>query len=99
MPGSGGNCGPAALKAGAELLITGDVGHHQALWAAEAGLPICSAGHFETERPGLERLARELAVETDRMGGGVELIVLPETSPFRTISKTPIGASCEGNNP
>ncbi|MDR1545375.1 MAG: Nif3-like dinuclear metal center hexameric protein [Deltaproteobacteria bacterium] len=85
MPGSGGSYGPAALKAGAQLLITGDVGHHQALWAAEAGLPILSAGHFETERPGLERLAEALTglLAAEAAGSGPELIVLPERPPFR----------------
>jgi hypothetical protein len=87
MPGSGGDFVAAAAAAGADLLVTGDVGHHHALLAEEASLPVFSAGHFQTERPGLERLAAELALRLRRSGreAEVELTVLPESAPLRRL--------------
>ena len=47
----------AALAAGADTLVTGEVGYNAALDAAEAGLMILEAGHYFTEAPVLETLA------------------------------------------
>ena len=88
MPGSGGDCVSRAAAAGAQLLITGDVGHHHALLAAEADLPVLSAGHFQTERPGLERLAREIALKLERAELEAELEVLAEEPPLRRLHST-----------
>ncbi|MDR1309556.1 MAG: Nif3-like dinuclear metal center hexameric protein, partial [Deltaproteobacteria bacterium] len=85
MPGSGGSYVEAAYAHGAQVLVTGDVDHHQALMASEIGLAVFSAGHFETERPSLARLARELAREVASAGGGAELTILDEIPPFRRI--------------
>jgi dinuclear metal center YbgI/SA1388 family protein len=54
VPGSGGSLISAALSA--DLLVTGDVKHHEAVMAAENGLAIIDAGHIPTERPGFEAL-------------------------------------------
>jgi putative NIF3 family GTP cyclohydrolase 1 type 2 len=83
MPGSGGEYVAMAARAGADLLITGDVGHHQAILAAEAGLPVLSAGHFQTERPGVARLGREIRLRLERRGLAAELTVLDERPPLR----------------
>lgn len=40
-----------ALAAGADALLTGEVGYHKALDAADAGLGVVEAGHFATEAP------------------------------------------------
>jgi dinuclear metal center YbgI/SA1388 family protein len=40
-----------ALAAGADALITGEVGYHKAMDAAAAGLGVVEAGHFGTEAP------------------------------------------------
>ncbi|MDR3203973.1 MAG: Nif3-like dinuclear metal center hexameric protein [Deltaproteobacteria bacterium] len=82
MPGSGGNYVQLAYKAGAQLLVSGEITHHQALLAEELGLSVFAAGHFETERPGLDRLAGELANEFRHRQERVELINLEEKSPF-----------------
>ena len=50
MPGSGGEYFARAAAAGADVLITGDVKHHQAIDAAETGIPIIDAGHRGTEK-------------------------------------------------
>ncbi len=47
--GSGGDLLHCALHAGADVYLTADIGHHDAQTAAELGLNIIDAGHFETE--------------------------------------------------
>jgi dinuclear metal center YbgI/SA1388 family protein len=51
---------PDAVGAGADVYVTGDVKHHQALEAAASGLTVIDAGHHGTERPFVEALARVL---------------------------------------
>ena len=48
-PGSGKTAVPAALAKGADVLVTGDIGHHDGLDAVEQGLAIIDAGHYGTE--------------------------------------------------
>lgn len=55
--GSGGGFVPKALARGADLLITGDVDHHQVLDALQAGMAVCDLGHFLSEAPMLKTLA------------------------------------------
>ena len=55
--GSGKDLIGPALAAGADTLVTGEVGYNAALDAAEAGLMILEAGHYFTEAPVLETLA------------------------------------------
>lgn len=51
--GSGASLIPQALAQGAELLITGDVSHHEALDALTMGLSVIDAGHYATEHPAM----------------------------------------------
>lgn len=51
----------ALLKSEADVLVTGDLKYHSALDAAEAGLCIIDAGHFNTEKIILPILAASLA--------------------------------------
>jgi dinuclear metal center YbgI/SA1388 family protein len=60
LPGSGASYLPLARARGSEVLVTGDLTHHQALLAEELGTGIVAAGHRETELPGCGRLMREL---------------------------------------
>ena len=48
-PGAGKSVVKHAIKAKVDVLITGDIDHHTALDAWEAGLAIIDAGHFITE--------------------------------------------------
>lgn len=50
-----------ALKAGAQVLVTGEVKHNHGVDASSAGFAMIQAGHFETEHPGMVRLAEVLA--------------------------------------
>lgn len=47
--GSGGSLTECAFHSGADVYLTGDIGHHDAQFASEIGLNIIDAGHFETE--------------------------------------------------
>jgi len=50
----------AALRNGSDVFVTGEVRHHIAVWASEAGVGIIAAGHFATEHPGAAALAAVL---------------------------------------
>ncbi|MBR3306765.1 MAG: Nif3-like dinuclear metal center hexameric protein [Lachnospiraceae bacterium] len=50
VPGSGKSMIKDALKAGMQLLITGDIGHHDGLDAVAAGLCVIDAGHYGIEK-------------------------------------------------
>lgn len=48
-PGSGKSMIAPALAAGAQLLITGDIGHHDGLDAVDRGMAVMDAGHYGLE--------------------------------------------------
>lgn len=48
-PGSGSSVISKAIKLGADVLITGDIGHHGGIDAAADGLSIIDAGHYGLE--------------------------------------------------
>ncbi|MGC8862873.1 MAG: Nif3-like dinuclear metal center hexameric protein [Armatimonadota bacterium] len=61
--GGGASLYREAAGAGADVYVTGDWKHHDILNAADLGLTVIDAGHFETERPGMAALAERLAAE------------------------------------
>jgi dinuclear metal center YbgI/SA1388 family protein len=81
--GSGAKLAVAALGAGAQVLITGDVGYHEAKEAVESGLAIIDAGHYQTERPVVPHLASLLDERAREAGLEVEITVSEEhTDPW-----------------
>lgn len=60
VPGSGSGLIEAA-SATADVLVTGDVSHHQAVHALDLGLAIVDPGHIATERPGMTALVTLVA--------------------------------------
>lgn len=66
--GSGGGLVSTAAKAGAELLITGDIGHHHALEAVARGLALIDAGHFHTEKRALSLFAEPFETALRKRG-------------------------------
>jgi dinuclear metal center YbgI/SA1388 family protein len=78
--GSGVGQAPRAKEAGAQVLVTGDVGYHQAAEAFAEGLAIIDAGHYHTEWPVVSRLAGLLA----KKAGGLGLEVEVHASRIRT---------------
>lgn len=77
-PGAGGSEIEGALAWGAQVLVTGDITHHQGIDAAARGMAIIDAGHYGLEHifiPYMERYLRE------RLGNRVELIMAPPQWP------------------
>lgn len=66
LPGSGGSQVEEAVAAGADAYVTGDVSHHEARRAADAGMVMVDAGHAPTERPGVRALYDLVAGIVDR---------------------------------
>ncbi len=54
--GAGMECAAAAVAAGADVLVTGDIRYHDAQEALAQRICLIDAGHFETEYPVLQEL-------------------------------------------
>ncbi len=76
--GAGGDFMHDVAAAGCDAFITGEAKHHEFLAAAEAGLTLISAGHFETENPVIAFLA-----ETLRNNLECEIEIIPQNSPVK----------------
>ena len=83
LPGSGGSYAALARRLGAEAFLTGDVGYHEALEAEALGLTLVDLGHFETEWPGLVRLAERLAASLSQAGSQAVCQVLAQAPAWR----------------
>jgi hypothetical protein len=62
IPGSGGSF---LLECDADVVVTGDVNHHQARAALAAGMAVIDPGHAATERPGVRALYAAVAEMMD----------------------------------
>ena len=69
--GAGGEFWEAALAAGADVFISGDIKHHEAQGAKESGLCIIDAGHYGTEHLFVHNMASQLR---KKCGADVEII-------------------------
>ena len=58
--GSGGSLTSSAAGSGADVLITGDVGHHAALEAKALGIALIDGGHFHTEKTAFNIFCKHL---------------------------------------
>ncbi|NLX92892.1 MAG: hypothetical protein GXZ02_03340 [Clostridiales bacterium] len=58
--GAGGSLVDEVIEAGIDAYITGEVSYHHFLSAADNGLTIIAAGHFETENPIVQVLADQI---------------------------------------
>jgi dinuclear metal center YbgI/SA1388 family protein len=84
--GSGGGMVPAASKLGADLLITGDVGHHDALEAHVHGIAIIDGGHFYTEKMALALFANRFKELMEECGWEVDVATYQdEENPFEYV--------------
>jgi dinuclear metal center YbgI/SA1388 family protein len=82
--GSGFSLYQAAVEAGADLFLTGDLKYHDARLVEAAGLPVVDAGHFATEAPVLEALRDEFCRYLGRCGGRAAVhIYEQETDPLQ----------------
>ena len=82
--GSGGDLIGPAKEAGADLLITGEVGHHRAREAEFLDLAVIEAGHFATEIPIVLALAGRLKEALKAAGIPLAVNIFEEEmAPFR----------------
>lgn len=65
--GAGGSFFAEAAALGADCFITGEIKHHVALEAMDAGMCVIEAGHFETENPACEVMANALQNACDAL--------------------------------
>lgn len=82
VPGSGAGLLDAAIDAGAECFVTGEMKHHEVLGAVERGCAVILAGHTETERGFLAVLAMRLNGINKDFGARVSLA---DAAPLRMV--------------
>ena len=80
-PGSGKSVIQAALDKHADVLITGDIGHHEGIDAVAQELAIIDAGHYGLEKIFVPYLQEYLKRETE----GIEIITQGKADPFRIL--------------
>lgn len=80
-PGSGKTAIRPAIEKGADVLVTGDIGHHEGLDAVEQGLSIIDAGHYGTEYIFIEDMKRFLEEKLPCL----EIVTAPVVHPFQVI--------------
>lgn len=76
-PGSGGSTLQEALRRGADVYITGDIGHHQGIDAVANGMAVIDAGHY-----GIEHIFTEFMEQFLREMLGGELTTIKEKNIF-----------------
>jgi putative NIF3 family GTP cyclohydrolase 1 type 2 len=82
--GSGSELAPLAQKAGAQIYLTGEIKHSMARWAESVGFCLVDAGHFATENPMVDGLARILRLRLADHGSSVVVSTTKKQgSPFQ----------------
>lgn len=71
VPGSGGDLIDSAIGGGCQLFVTGEMSHHRVIAATARGMAVLLAGHTNTERGYLPRLASRLRRQME----GVEFCI------------------------
>lgn len=81
LPGSGKSMAKSAIASGADVYITGDIGHHEGIDLVAEGLSVIDAGHFGIEKIFIAYMKEYLQREFP----GVTVITHPCQGPFRVI--------------
>ncbi len=81
LPGSGKDEIDIAIKAGADVLITGDITHHVGLDAVEKGIAIIDAGHYGVEKLFIPYMKDFIEREMQ----GLEVVCAPVKEPFEEV--------------
>ena len=81
MPGSGGDMIKDVLKLGLDVMITGDIKHHEGLDAVGMGLAIIDAGHFELEKIFIPYMKEFI----ERNMNGIIVSTPRQTAPYQNI--------------
>ncbi len=77
-PGSGSSTIRDALEKGAQVLVAGDIGHHDGIDAEAQGLMIIDAGHYGLEHVFMEHIKNYI---NERVGEEVEVLCMPISFP------------------
>lgn len=80
-PGSGKTAVAPAIEKGADVLVTGDIGHHDGLDAVEQGLAVIDAGHYGTEYIFIDDMKQFLEEKLPVL----EIVTTPIVHPFQVI--------------
>jgi len=76
--GAGGSLIRNAFDKGADLLLTGDVGHHNALEAKTLGLAVIDGGHFLTEQLGMKKFTTVFQETIKEKNWDVDVVFLED---------------------
>lgn len=77
-PGSGKSVIGKAIAAGAQVLVTGDIDHHEGIDAAAQGLAVIDAGHYGVEKMFIPYMKQYLESHTT----DIQIIEQPVKQPF-----------------
>lgn len=80
-PGSGGDYVQEALDAGADVYITGDIGHHTGIDAAACGMAVIDAGHYGIEHIFIQYMGQYIREHAP----GIEVIAQGPAEPFQIV--------------
>lgn len=80
-PGSGKGMAASAIAAKADVLISGDIGHHDGIDAQMQGLAIIDAGHYGLEHIFIQQMEQFISENFE----GIEVICEEIENPFKVI--------------
>ncbi|WP_178006268.1 Nif3-like dinuclear metal center hexameric protein [Mediterraneibacter sp.] len=80
-PGSGKSAVTPAIQKGADVLVTGDIGHHDGIDAVEQGLSVIDAGHYGTEYIFIDDMKHFLNEKLPVL----DVMTIPIVHPFQVI--------------
>ena len=80
-PGSGKSVVQEAVRKHADVLVTGDIGHHEGIDAVAQGMAVIDAGHYGIEHIFIEDMRRYLS---ENLNGreNVKIVTAPVSHPF-----------------
>ena len=81
-PGSGSSVIDQAIAKGADVFLSGDVGHHTGIDAVAQGMAVLDAGHCGLECLFMEDMKQYLQKQT---GGKIEIFTMPKQLPYSVI--------------
>jgi dinuclear metal center YbgI/SA1388 family protein len=88
LGGSGGSELSSASEKGADLYITGDIRHHEALLAQTLGLALIDAGHFNMERAAMHVFGDHLRDKFKDLGWDLVIEIFEdEKAPMRYMAR------------
>ena len=80
-PGSGKSMIGTAIKKKAQVMITGDIGHHDGIDAVDQGIAVIDAGHYGLEHIFVNRMEQYLKTQFP----GMEIRKTESGNPFQVI--------------